>query len=192
MRIQTTVLLTGLAGLSFPALAHTGTGAVHGLLDGLLHPVSGPDHLLVMLAVGVWAALQGGKAVWLLPLSFLAAMAAGAMVCEADINISSAETWVAVSVVVAGLLLWDPAALPLAAAMGVTALFAVGHGYVHAEELSVETAMPAYAGGFLLATAVLHGLGIVLGRLGQTRFKWLNKAFSWLCVLAGTGFLAAA
>lgn len=192
MRIETIVLFTGLAVLSAPALAHTGTGAVYGLLDGLLHPVLGPDHLLVMLAVGVWAALQGGKAIWLLPLSFLTAMVAGALLSLAGMDISSAETWVAVSVVAAGLLLWDPAALPLAAAMGVTALFAVGHGYVHAEELSADAGMPAYAAGFLLTTAVLHGLGVVLGRLGQTRFKWLNKAFSWLCVLAGTSLLAAA
>ncbi|PPD03234.1 MAG: hypothetical protein CTY29_10205 [Methylobacter sp.] len=191
MKIIAIPLLTGLAGVSAPALAHTGTGAIHGLMDGLLHPMLGPDHWLVMLAIGVWAALQGGRAVWLLPLSFLTAMSAGAGLYSAGISIASAETWVAVSLLLVGLLLRAPALLPPAAAMGLAAVFAVGHGYVHAAELTGASNLPAYAAGFLLTTAGLHGLGIVLGRLGQTRFKWLNAAFSGVCVLTGAGLLAA-
>lgn len=134
-----------------PAEAHTGHMA--SFAAGVAHPLLGLDHLLAMVAVGLWAARIGGHARWLVPLSFLAAMALGTV-----LPVPFAEPGILVSVLVLGLLvLWAPK-LPLWAPMAVAALFALAHGHAHGTELPGVTA----AFGFLLATAALQGLGLVL------------------------------
>ena len=103
MKTNSLAIFIGLL-LSLPAQAHTGVGTVHGWVDGLSHPLLGIDHLLVMLAIGLWAAMRGGRSLWLLPMSFLLMMAAGAGLHFAGLTFDAAEAWVAFSVLASGLL----------------------------------------------------------------------------------------
>ncbi len=176
--------------LSLPAQAHTGAGTVHGFADGLLHPLMGIDHLLVMLAIGLWAAMRGGRALWLLPVSFLLMMAAGAGLQLAGLTFNSAETWVALSVLVSGLLVWGNYRISSGLAVALAGGFALSHGYVHAAELQTVADASAYAPGFLLTTALLHGLGIAVGLSGMSRLKVISTGFGLLCAVVGTTLLA--
>ncbi len=175
---------------SLPAHAHTGIGAVHGLLDGVLHPLIGVDHLLVMLAVGLWAAMRGGKSLWLLPMAFLTAMGVGAGLSMLGITIMAAESWVAFSVMAAGVLVWRNTRMSSALAVALVAVFALAHGYVHAAELADDADALAYSAGFLLTTATLHGLGVAVGLLAAARLKMLGTGFGLLCAVVGVGLLA--
>lgn len=170
-RLLTLVLMLG-AG---PALAHTGHGETSGLLAGLAHPVLGPDHLLAMLAVGLWSGFALPDRFWLAPAVFMAAMAAGAGLSWAGVPIPGVETWIVLSVVVFGLL--TLAARPgqnaavTRASLAAIAVFAACHGHAHATEASGNAA--AYLAGFLIATGALHlaGVGIARGvaRTAQAR-----------------------
>jgi urease accessory protein len=150
----------------------------------------GIDHLLVMLAIGLWAALRGGKSLWFLPVSFLLMMAAGAGLQLAGVTVNAAETWVAVSVLVSGLLVWGNYRIATGLAVALVAGFALSHGYVHAAELQTETDAGTYASGFLLTTALLHVLGIVAGLSGIARVKIISAGFGLLCAVVGTALLA--
>ena len=191
MKADRFVIFTGLLlMLSLPVQAHTGAGTVHDFADGLLHPLRGVDHLLVMLAIGLWAALRGGKSLWLLPVSFLLMMAAGAGLQLAGVTVNAAETWVAVSVLVSGLLVWGNYRIATGLAVALVAGFALSHGYVHAAELQTETDAGTYASGFLLTTALLHVSGIVAGLSGIARVKIISAGFGLLCAVVGTALLA--
>ncbi|MDO9105258.1 MAG: HupE/UreJ family protein [Methylovulum sp.] len=186
------VLAALLSLLSLPVYAHTGIGAVHGWLDGVLHPLIGIDHLLVMLAVGLWAAMRGGRSLWLLPTAFLTAMGAGAGLSLLGVTVAAAESWVAVSVIASGLLVWRNTRMSAVLATALVAVFALAHGYVHALELTDGTDALAYSAGFLLTTAVLHGLGVAVGLLAAARLKMLGAGFGLVCAVVGLGFLAGA
>jgi urease accessory protein len=191
MKMNKTLLLSSLLlSSALPAHAHTGVGAVHGVLAGALHPLLGIDHVLVMLAVGLWAALRGGKALWQLPLAFLTAMGAGAGLSMLGLTISAAETAVAGSVLAAGLLVWRNTRMSSALAMAVVAVFALAHGYVHALELTDSADALGYAAGFLLTTAALHGLGLAAGVVAAARVKILAAGFGLVCAVVGVGLLA--
>lgn len=195
MRIVMNVkLLTALAALlsllSLPAHAHTGIGAAHGLLDGVVHPLIGVDHSLVMLAVGLWGAMRGGKALWQLPMAFLTAMSLGAGLSLLGIMVTAAESWVAFSVLAAGLLVWRNTLMSSALAVSLVAVFALGHGYVHAAELADGADALAYSAGFLLTTAMLHGVGIAVVFLGATRLKIISTGFGLLSAVVGVALLA--
>ena len=190
MKIKLLVAVTGLLSLaSLPVHAHTGLGTVHGLVDGLLHPLMGIDHLLVMLAIGLWAAKLGGRALWMVPGSFLLAMAAGAGLQYTGFTISAAETWVAFSVLASGWLVLKNQHISSGFAVAIAAGFALSHGYVHAAELQTGTEAMGYASGFLLTTAVLHGLGVAAGLSGAVRLKIINTALGLLCAIVGTTLL---
>lgn len=191
MKIKSLKLFAVLFSLSaLPAYAHTGIGAVHGLLDGMLHPLIGIDHLLVMLAVGLWAAMRGGKALWLLPTAFLAAMGAGAGLSLLGITVTAAESWVALSVVAAGVLVWRNTRMSSALAVALVSVFALAHGYVHALELTDGADALAYSTGFLLTTALLHGVGVAVGLLSAPGMKILGAGIGLLCAVVGVGLLA--
>jgi len=191
MKVNRLVIFTGLLLiLSLPVQAHTGAGTVHGFADGLLHPLMGVDHLLVMLAIGLWAVSRGGRSLWLLPLSFLLMMAAGAGLYLAGVTVNTAETWVAVSVLVSGLLVCGNYRIATGLAIALVAGFALSHGYVHAAELQTETHADKYALGFLLTTALLHVLGMIAGLSGIARVKIINAGFGLLCAVIGTVLLA--
>ncbi|PPD49915.1 MAG: hypothetical protein CTY16_02895 [Methylobacter sp.] len=191
MKTKSLILTTILSTLAtLPAYAHTGIGAVHGLLDGIIHPLIGIDHLLVMLAVGLWAAMRGGKSLWLLPLAFVTAMGVGAGLSMLGITINAAETWVAASVVAAGVLVWRNTRMSSVLAVALVSVFALAHGYVHALELTDGANALAYSAGFLLTTVALHVLGLAVGLLAAARVKMLGAGLGLVCALVGVGLLA--
>lgn len=153
-----------LAVSATPALAHTGIGQVSGagFAVGFVHPLLGLDHLLAMLGVGVWAAQSGGRAAWLVPASFLAAMIAGACLAVSEVSLPLVEFGVGGSVLVIGGLIAFGARLPLALVIGLAGLFALFHGHAHGSELPSFAQPMAYGAGFLLATALLHAVGFGL------------------------------
>lgn len=171
-------VLAGLLALA-PALAptlafaHTGVGATHGFEHGFLHPLTGLDHLLAMVAVGLLAARLGGRALWAVPASFLALMLVGGGLGMAGLDLPYVEIAIALSVVVLGGAVALGAPLPLAAAMTLAGAFALFHGHAHGSEMPESTSGFAYAAGFLAATALLHlagiGLGMGLGRLDKVQ-----------------------
>ena len=149
-----------------PAFAHTGASGTSGLVHGLVHPILGPDHLLAMLAVGLWSGFVLTRRVWAGALTFMAAMTAGAGLSWVGVGFALAEPAIVASVVVFGLLTLlshrgQPRVLT-AATLGGIAVFALAHGHAHATEAAGNTV--AYLGGFLVSTALLHGLGIVVAR----------------------------
>ncbi len=178
--------------LSLPAQAHTGAGAAHSFTDGLLHPLLGIDHTLVMLAIGLWAAMLRGRALWLLPLSFLTMMIGGVGLQLAGFEMTAAEAWVAFSVLASGAVLLGRQRISAGLAGALVAVFALGHGYVHATEITDRADALVYAPGFLLTTAFLHGLGIAAGLLGGAKVKNISWAFGLLCTVVGAALLLAA
>ncbi|MCX7627626.1 MAG: HupE/UreJ family protein, partial [Methylophilaceae bacterium] len=163
-------LIPGLLGMLLPtaAFAHAGTGMGSGLGEGFIHPFGGPDHLLAMVAVGMWAAQLGGRAVWLIPAGFVGMMAAGGLLGMAGIDLPYVEHGIAASVLILGLLI--AGSVRLAAQWGclLVGACAVFHGYAHGVEMPVTAGAVAYGTGFILATIALHGLGIALASLGIT------------------------
>lgn len=151
-------------GAASPALAHPG-GVGGGFAGGALHPLAGLDHLLAMLAVGLWAAQLGGRALWGVPLAFLAALAAGAGLAWAGVALPAVEPGILASLVVIGLLVAFAVRMPAALGAGLVAVFALLHGHAHGAEMPTAAAPALYALGFLAATALLHLGGLAAGRL---------------------------
>jgi len=162
------------------ALAHPGHG---GFGAGLVHPLTGWDHLLAMLAIGMLAVKIGGRAVWLLPLSFVSALAVGGILGVAEATVGPVETVVAASLVVLGGLLAARMTLPLVVAMGIAVFFGLFHGFAHGLEAGATPGV--FLLGMTLASAVLHGVGIALMRYGQA--VWAGR----LIRLAGVGIALA-
>ena len=176
MKSMTQTRLVAVAALSLfagTAAAHTGIHTGTGFAGGLAHPFLGLDHLLAMLAIGLWAAQQGGRALWAVPAAFVGAMVVGGVFGFAGGVLPHIETAIALSVLVLGLLIGASRRWPLAAGMALAAGFAVFHGYAHALEMSPAATPLLYAAGFVLATAFLHGVGVVGGLFGR---RWLRYA----------------
>jgi urease accessory protein len=165
-------IATGL--VSSVAFAHPGHGVEIGFMSGFMHPLLGWDHLLVMLAVGCWAAKSGGKARWQLPLMFLAAMMFGALLGVAGLSVQGVETAIAASLMAMGLLLILHLPLSRGVQVAFVAIFAIAHGLAHGVELN----QGAWQGnvsplmGMLMATAILHGVGYVLGTQQHKLLQW--------------------
>ena len=159
-RLQLTSLTAlAVAACARAAHAHTPGGVVTDLLGGFVHPFAGADHLLAMLAVGVWAARLGGRATWLVPGAFVACMAGGALLGTYGVALPAVELVVTASVVVFGLCLARrarPAAYVAAALVGTFAMF---HGHAHVIEMPVGSSATEFVAGMLLATALLHVTG---------------------------------
>ncbi|MCK9622116.1 MAG: HupE/UreJ family protein [Methylobacter sp.] len=175
--------------LAAPASAHTALGTAYSFIDGFTHPWFGIDHLLVMLAVGLWSSAQAGKILGSIPLSFLLMMTAGAGLHFAGFTLLAAEQWVALSVPVFGMIVWRNFHASTAWAIGLLAVFALSHGYVHALEIDAGVDQAGYALGFLLATALLHGLGIVTGLLGVKTVNVVRISFGLVCTVVGVVLL---
>ena len=165
-RPLTTMAVTlGTAGLLAPlsALAHVESGAAGGLLSGLSHPVSGLDHVLAMVAVGIWGAQLGRPAIWVLPVVFPLLMALGGFAGLVGWDLPAIEVGIALSAVVLGGLILGQARLPLAIAILIVAVFAVFHGHAHGTEMAPDQDAMLYSIGFVIATGLLHAAGIALG-----------------------------
>ena len=146
------------------AFAHPGHGD-NGLLAGISHPIGGLDHLLAMLAVGLWAAQQQGKARWMLPCTFVGTMLLGGVLGFEGLNLPALESGIAASVLALGLAVALAVRPPLGLAVAATALFALFHGVAHGLELPDMSSPWAYAAGFVAATAALHAAGYALVRV---------------------------
>ena len=149
-----------------PAFAHTGHDMAFGMVSGFLHPIGGIDHLLAMVAVGLWAAWLGGRAIWLVPGAFVVAMIGGAAIGYAGIAFSLTEIAIALSVVLLGLFVTFRLRLPLAVSMAAVALLGLAHGHAHGGEIAVGASVWQYVLGFTVATVLLHATGIAAGRIG--------------------------
>jgi urease accessory protein len=148
---------------TLPALAHVQEGQAAGFLTGLAHPVSGLDHVLAMVAVGLWGAQLGVPAIWLLPVTFPLVMAFGGFLGLVGIPLPGVETGIALSALALGLAVatsWRP---PLAIAALMVAAFAVFHGHAHGTELPAGQSGLTYSIGFVMATGLLHLAGISIG-----------------------------
>lgn len=153
--------LTLMPGL---ALAHTGAdGHSHGFMAGFLHPVGGLDHVLAMVLVGLLAWQLGQRALWLVPAAFVAVMAVGGVLGMAGIALPALEAGIALSVVVLGAMVAFGVRAPVAVAMGLVGLFALFHGQAHGAEMPAAASALGYAAGFMLATALLHAVGVAAG-----------------------------
>lgn len=172
------------------AFAHNVGAHGAGFAEGLAHPFLGLDHLLAMLAVGVWAAQLGGAALWRVPGAFLLAMAGGACLAGLSPEPVGLEAGIAASVMALGLLLaFAPRWSNRAAALTVGG-FALFHGFAHGLEMPQATAPLGYGLGFLAATASLHALGLGLG-LALRRAGWATRAGGMAIATAGLLLLAA-
>lgn len=174
------------------ALAHPGHDGAGGLAHGFTHPFTGIDHVLAMLAVGVLAAQYGGRALWLMPMSFLVAMGAAGAIGMAGIPLQIVEVGIGLSVVVLGLMIAFQIKAPTLVATVAVGFFALFHGYAHGSELPNGQAGLSFAAGFLVATALLLGAGVGLGLLLQRRTlrRRLFQAGGGAMALAGVAMLA--
>ena len=174
------------------ALAHPGHDGAGGLAHCFVHPLTGIDHVLAMIAVGVLAAQYGGRALWLVPMSFLVAMAAAGAIGMAGIPVQIVEAGIGLSVVVLGLMIAFQIRPPTLVAMVVVGFFALFHGYAHGSEMPGGLAGLSFAAGFLGATALLLGAGVGLGLLLQRRTlsRRLIQAGGGAMALVGVAVLA--
>jgi urease accessory protein len=158
------VVVSVLAGAAV-AHAHVQGGEAAGLLTGLGHPVSGLDHVLAMIAVGLWGAQLGTPALWLLPVTFPMIMALGGMIGLLGVPLPGIEVGIAASAILLGLAVMGELRPPLAIAVVLVAMFGVFHGHAHGTELPIGQSALAYSMGFVIATGCLHGVGIAIGTI---------------------------
>jgi urease accessory protein len=160
---RTWIAMAAIVALTHSGLAHTDAGTGFGLQSGLLHPLTGLDHLLAMVAVGLWGAQLGSPALWGLPIAFPLVMALGGVIGIAGIPLPFAEPIVALSGIALGILVALRARPPLAVALFIVGTFAIFHGYAHGRELPSAADPLGYAIGFVTATGMLHVGGILIG-----------------------------
>lgn len=174
-------ILLALLLLPSTAFAHPGHGGETAFLSGLGHPLGGADHLLAMLAVGLWAAMIGARALWALPGVFMGAMLVGGLLGAFALPLPGVEPMILASIGLLGgavALALRPA---LPAAVGFVALFGLFHGHAHGAE-GPATGLASYAAGFVLATLALHLAGVGLGRMAQAP---LSRLLGGLAAVAG-------
>jgi urease accessory protein len=152
------------------AFAHVQKGEAAGFLSGLKHPVSGLDHVLAMVAVGLWGAQLGAPAMWLLPVAFPMVMAFGGMLGLMGVPLPGIEYGIAASAILLGVAVMFEARPPLAFASALVAIFAIFHGYAHGTELPPGQSGLLYSMGFVIATGCLHGVGISIGSVHRWEY----------------------
>jgi urease accessory protein len=175
------------------AFAHVGLGQVETFQTGFFHPLSGMNHVLAMIAVGLYAASLGGAALWLVPFAFVGMMVVGGALGYSGIPLLLVEQAIGLSVVAMGLAIALGVRLPVAIAMGLVGLFALFHGHAHGGEGAELASFLAYASGFIVATVALHaagiGLGLALDRLGTAQADYLRRVAGAVGALAGVSLL---
>ena len=191
-RLVTASLLVATGMLAEPAAAHTFGAHDAGFASGLAHPLGGLDHLIAMIAVGLWAGQLGGRALWLAPAAFVAAMAGGAVAAAAGFPLPATEYGIVMSLVVFGALIAAAARTPVWAGAILVGMFAVFHGHAHGSELPEAASILGYTGGFMTTTVGLHGLGIALSRAAaRASAPWASRCAGAAVALAGLALLAA-
>jgi urease accessory protein len=197
MQLRSSAVRLALFGIltCIPSLAwaHVGVGSTSGFAHGFVHPITGVDHVLAMVAVGMFAANLGGRALWAVPLTFVTVMAIGGALGIAGIAVPFVEAGIAVSVIVLGTAVALRWKWPVAAAMALVGLFAIFHGHAHGAEMPVDASGFEYAAGFMIATALLHlvgiGIGLGLTKVARTHSPRLLQASGAAMAVAGVGIL---
>ncbi|UCI26494.1 HupE/UreJ family protein [Mesorhizobium sp. B2-8-5] len=184
---RTTLAAILFLAAAMPAYAHVGVGATSSFSAGFAHPLSGLDHMTVMIAVGLWAALRGGKAIWAWPLAFVGVMLVGGALGMLHVPVPFVEPGILASVVALGLLVALAIDLPVSAGIAVIGLFALFHGHAHGTEVPENASGLEYMAGFAAATALLHGVGIAAGLGLGSRFRRLARAAGAACAAVGVG-----
>lgn len=175
------------AGLAF---AHEQPGQAAGFVAGLLHPVSGLDHVLAMVAVGLWGAQLGAPAIWLLPVTFPLMMAFGGFLGLVGAPLPGVEIGIATSAILLGAMVASNARLPLTLTTLLVAFFAVFHGHAHGTELPAGQSGLMYSLGFVVATGLLHAVGISIGLIHRwAAGRIVLRAAGGVVFLAGLFFL---
>ncbi len=189
IQLQSFVLST-LFLIPFAVFAHTGVGEISGFSVGFIHPFSGWDHLLAMVAVGLWATQMKGRAIWVIPGVFVGVMTLGGLLGISGIRVPYPELGILVSVLVLGILIVMAMQLPLVASAVLIGLFALFHGHAHGAEMPLLSSGVTYSLGFALATALLHLSGIAVGLLLQKQqaHKWVR--FTGAAIAMGGIYLA--
>jgi urease accessory protein len=191
-----TLAATALALSSLPAFAHLDPAEHGSFAAGVSHPLFGLDHILAMVAVGLWAALLGGRSVWLVPTAFVGTMMAGFVVALSGPGLPFVEPVVAASVVVLGLLTLVALQVPSAIGMVMVGFFAFFHGYAHGGELGAAGAL-SFCAGFAIATTLLHAIGVAIGLgmgkiAGTSTGRWITRIAGGLTALGGFWIVAGA
>lgn len=181
-----------LTALALPGVANAHVGLhTDGALAGISHPFSGLDHILAMVAVGFWAASLGGRARWIVPLTFVAVMALGGVMGILGVRLPMVETGIALTVAVLGLLVAFEVKVPTPAAAGIVGLCALFHGHAHGSELPSMASAGGYVFGFVATTIVLHliGMGLASLRFGSVG-RFAGRAAGAAVALAGAALMA--
>jgi urease accessory protein len=180
-----------LLALCGSADAHQGGGLAGGYLSGFLHPLTGPDHIIAMVAVGLWGAFLGAPAIWVLPIVFPLVMAFGGVLGVLGVPLPGVETGIALSAIVLGLMVALAARPPLWIAAVLVGVFAICHGHAHGTELPAAADAVAYAIGFVTATGLLHLTGIAFGMLARwPAGKFAVRAAGVAIASGGLAYLA--
>lgn len=167
-QVATLVLLFATA-----AAAHPLKGEATGFLTGFKHPISGLDHVLAMVAVGLWGAQLGSPAIWMLPVAFPMVMAVGGMLGLMGVPLPGVEYGIALSAILLGAAVLFEVRPPLGIAAALVGFFAIFHGHAHGAELPPGQSAMLYSIGFVMATGCLHGVGILVGVVH--RWPWGQK-----------------
>jgi len=197
-KARTTTFAAGFAAALIPsaAFAHTGIGETAGFFQGFAHPVSGLDHVLAMVLVGVMAWQLGGRAIVAVPATFVALMAVGGVLGMAGVKVPFVEIGIALSIIAFGLAVAFRLKAPVVAVVPFVGLFAIFHGHAHGAEMPENAGGLAYGVGFMLATAALHiagiGLGFGLGKAGERHGALAVRIAGGAAVMAGFALLANA
>jgi len=170
MKHSRTIVLAALCLFAGTAYAHPGHTPT-GFAGGLAHPFLGVDHLFAMIAIGLWAAQQGGRALWAVPSAFVCAMGLGGALAWSGTVLPHVETAIALSVLSLGLLIATRYKASVATGMAIAGVFALFHGYAHGLEMPQAASPALYALGFVLATVCLHGVGIAGGLIGRRAMR---------------------
>ena len=182
-----------LAGIAATAMAHSAAGDVGGFAAGFMHPILGWDHVIAMVAVGLWGAFLGRPAIWVLPVVFPLVMAFGGALGVAGVPLMGVETGIAVSAIVLGAMVAFAARPPLWVAAVIVGAFAIFHGHAHGAELPVAANPLAYSLGFVLATGLLHLGGIAFGMIVRwPAGKLMVRVGGAAIAAAGVAFLTGA
>ena len=179
--------------LPVTASAHVGVGDTHGFMHGFSHPLTGIDHILAMVAVGLFAAQLGGRALWLMPLTFVSVTALAGVAGMGDVKLPLVEIGIGMSVVVLSLAIAFQINVPTFVGMALVGFFAIFHGHAHGTEMPESASGLAYGVGFVCATALLHaigvGLGLAIGQAGRSYSRRIAQVGGGAMAIAGIAML---
>jgi urease accessory protein len=182
------LLFFGVLSAPRSAFAHVQKGEAVGFLTGFRHPISGGDHVLAMVAVGLWGAQLGAPAIWVLPVAFPMVMAVGGMLGLMGVPLPGIEYGIAVSAMLLGAVVMFEVRPPLAVAAALVGVFAIFHGHAHGTELPPGESALLYSMGFVVATGCLHAIGIGIGTVHQWAWGRALVRVAGAVIAAGGAF----